>query len=794
MKGVRVARTLIGIIMLCGMSFFLGYKMQGNNSRGSNEEESKKVKSEQVAIVNQDMGTKVGDETINYGTKLLASDLPENFEITGLEVARNGLKSGNYAAYVILPTSFSECVVSLNDTPHKAEIQFSINENLDGEMKDKVALNTMAFINGLNYDLSYMYISTILKEFHTAQDAALTVMEHDADDRDVILQIKPQDLIEMVPIPELERLENNQKYLDIQKYIAKNQELVQTVDQQYTQYISLSREDYKKLSESGKELLGEWGVMETTLENTDLTHNEEGTSLYEEGLSETSKLLKNYNLDLDKKETEIGNITEAGILNITTILQKLDQMLIDYKTLFQTGTSEEVVSGLKDLYPQISVTSGEGDTLSVNSSQIVIPYGNVTIDQMPEGDWKNQTAARIAILEKYVATMEPYRITQSQPSEPQPEPSEEGDGMENGGGGEEGEPEPAPVPDPVPEWEISPEVLQAAGYSSWDDMYQVIQCNGWSIGVQSVQIDKRIKLEELRTAIQQAIDGILDKETYDQTVDDFINGLPLFETKLMEPGGEETSVQELIEKELIKLGSNSGDELLEPIKVKDVQTTVTEKVVQPLVDKTEKVKSELIDQYGYEKTQMQSYEQLLNEFDPLKYIEQDEIQKTVGQMEGNGDTLQDEIDAYGDHGIEYADKIYTTADENIRLLGEQIEEAQKTSEDAVKNGLQKAQNVKESNSAVNQALMLELTKKLPFTRLGSLEFAKTYEFMANPLELNQKSEDTTKPEVALSEKAETDNSINLKPILLGVMILLTFLAAAEFLRKYLNRRRSWSVN
>ena len=783
MKGVRVAGCILGVLLISGLSFLLGCKMQQNRSPGLNGTDSKKVKTEAVAIVNQDAGIKAGDGSINYGTKLLA-DLPDGFEITGLEIARNGLKSGNYAAYVILPTSFSECVVSLNDTPRKAEIQFAINEDLDEEIKDKVALNTMAFINGLNHDLSYMYISTVLKEFHTAQDAALVVMEHDISDRDVILEIKPQDLLELVPVPELERLENNQEYLDIQKYITMNQELVDTVDQQYTQYISLSREDYEKLNEEGIGLVGEWSTMETTLRDIDLTHDEQGDSLYEAGLLEASELLKDYNQDLERKEAEIGDITEIGIQNITAAVGKLDQMLADYKTLFQAGISEGTIAGLKAFYPQLNVVSGQGDTLMVNAYPVTIPYGDTTINQMPESDWKTQYAARAAILEQYVMTMEPYRIAQSQVTSPQPEPTAEGEDTGDDSSGE--------TPNPVPEWVVAPKLLADAGYASWDEMYQEIQNHDLTSGIQTLQIDKHVLLEEFRQSMQQAIDSILDKTSYELAIDRFVSGLPLFETKVMDTSGEEKTIQKVIEEELKKLEANTGDELLAPVKVEDVQTTVTEKVVQPLVDKTETVKDGLLSQYGNEETQMQAYGQLLGEFDPLKYIEQDEIQKTVRQMEGNGDTLQDEIDAYGEHGVDYADKLYTAADENISMLGRHLEDAQKTSEDAVKDGLLKAQETKESNSTVNQALMLDLTKKLPFTRLGSLEFAKSYEFMANPLEVEQKSGDQREPTVAPPEK-RTGKAVNLAPILPGILILLVAAVLAECVRRFLRRRREWGV-
>lgn len=783
-KLYKVAGAILLLVFCCFFGFWAGRNSLQENTTQS--EKTMKVDTESIALVNQDVGVKVNDETVNYATKLL-SDIPDNFSVTGLEIARNGLKSGNYAAYIILPTSFSESVISLNNVPRKSEIQFAINDNLDDEVQEKVTLDTLAFINGLNHDLSYMYISTVLKEFHSAQDAALTVMDHDANDRDVILEIKPQDLLELVPVPELARLENNREYLDIQEYIARNQELVRTVDQQYSQYISLSREDYEKLSESGKGLIGEWEVMETTLENVDLVHNEQGENLFEPGMIETTELLKKHNLDLGVRADEIGDITKEGIKNISAIIEKLNQMLADYEQTFKSGISDEKVAQLKGLYPQILI-SNENGSLLMNGIQIPITYTDTEINQTCEEKWKTQYAAKVLILENYFKDMENYRSTlppmpEPTPPETQPEPVAEGEGTEEGGG------EVVP-PNPLPEWNVSQELLLAAGYGTLQDAYCEISENAISGALQQLQIDKSVDAETLKNTMQTAANNILvpGKNGYDSAIDNFVRGLPIFETKVMDENGEEGSIQKSIEEELKKLEANTREDLLEPVKVEEVETTVTDKVVQPLLDKTELVKSNLLSQYDSEKTQLQSYDLLLNDFDPLKYIEQDEIQKTVGQMDENGASLQEEIQKFGDHGVEYADKVYATANENLDLLGQHIQEAQKTSEDAVKDGLQQAKSVKESNSAANQSLMLELTKKLPFTRLGSLEFEKAYEFMANPLELNQKFEEKPKQEAGDVEPGKPDKIIDVTPILIGILVLSICIAAIEFVRRYASRK------
>ena len=66
----------------------------------------------------------------------------------------------------------------------------------------------LQFIDGLNDDLSYIYLENILSEYHSAQDTADTVMGNDLKDKEAIDQIKAGDLITAVQIPMLESVQS----------------------------------------------------------------------------------------------------------------------------------------------------------------------------------------------------------------------------------------------------------------------------------------------------------------------------------------------------------------------------------------------------------------------------------------------------------------------------------------------------------------------------------------------------------------------------------------------------------
>lgn len=156
-----------------------------------------KLITDRVAIVNLDEGVMVQDEKINYADKLII-DLDENFSFTGLEDARQGYATGIYAGYLIVPATFSESIVSLNNTPVRSEISYAINSNLREDVKEEVIYNVLALMDEINDGISYMYLHSVLDDVHTAQDAADTVMNNDIEERDAIDAVQANDLVALV--------------------------------------------------------------------------------------------------------------------------------------------------------------------------------------------------------------------------------------------------------------------------------------------------------------------------------------------------------------------------------------------------------------------------------------------------------------------------------------------------------------------------------------------------------------------------------------------------------------------
>ena len=288
---------------------------------------------DKVAIVNLDNGVMVGDENVNYAGKLL-TDLEDNFLFTGLEDARAGYESGMYAGYLIIPATFSEGVVSLNDTPVRAEITYAINENLTAEAKEQAIYDVMEFMTNLNDKISYMYMHSMMDEFHDAQDETDTVMENDLAEKKAINAIEAEDLIALAPITEITEIDNTIEPVDVSEYISKNVELTGNVGTKYKEFIAKSETEHLALNEAAAALLAEMGNMDPLITGIDFMTDEEGNSIYQDGKDELSTFFFNHNTTLETKELEIKN-------NILTLYGDIQIFYKEYERLkneYQTTT------------------------------------------------------------------------------------------------------------------------------------------------------------------------------------------------------------------------------------------------------------------------------------------------------------------------------------------------------------------------------------------------------------------------------------------------------------------------
>ena len=204
------------------------------------------VASEKIAIVNLDSGIEKNGKTIYYANKIIHYP-NSSYETTSLEEAKSGVSKGRYAAYIIIPSSFSESVCSINSTPKQAVFDYKINSYLNAKEREKMIYEIVNFENEINSNISYIYVDAILKEVHNLQDSAGNIMKHDKEDLKVIQSVSVDSLIHPVTFSEMKMKKDPIKEVDLSSAEKKMQKSVLAVEKNYNSALANGKDSYKKL-------------------------------------------------------------------------------------------------------------------------------------------------------------------------------------------------------------------------------------------------------------------------------------------------------------------------------------------------------------------------------------------------------------------------------------------------------------------------------------------------------------------------------------------------------------------
>ena len=630
----------IPVIFLLGMGAGMVLSHKGisdtKNSVLAHTTTVQELRTDKIAVVNLDTGIAVGDENINYAGRLLVN-LPDNFLLTGLEDARQGLNHGLYAGYLVVPATFSQNIVSLNETPVRAEISYMINDDLTAEYKEKAIYSVLEFVSNLNDNVSYMYLNSLMDEFHDAQDESETIMKNDQGERETIDAIQAKDLISLIPVTEVTEVEYDIQPVDITEYMTKNAELTGQVGTKYMEYLQASEVDHQKLIVQSTALMEEMQNMDGIIMGVNLALDAEGNSVYQTGEEKLSTLFEEHNQKLMEKEQNL----DEGVLQIYTDVQNY---LSEYERSINAYQEENQEKYLDTL------TALENLFHEYQSSYVLVPTEQYV--QMKDA----LVAATFSV--------------------------ENGDQTET--------PEP-----PVESGTVELSELQKQMQDILVDHYYIYS---------DFQVDENGNIRQ----------------------DEQGNNLKL--TDLLAEYKKDLNNEE-IKKEI--LDTRVGE--IEKMDIAEVRNIVDSDILQPIQNNTDTFIQNVSTQYAKEKEQLREFGEAVVNYNPVKYINHEEIQGLTGEMYENGTELYKAIIETDIQQEEYVRDVYEATRTDLDTMQDNIVQAKEDSDQAVEKGLEELKQIKHSNSVENQEILLDFSKKLPYTRLGSLEYRQAYEFMANPV-------------------------------------------------------------
>ena len=773
-----------------------------------------------VAIVNLDVGIQQDNDWINYGAKLLHA-VDGDIQSTSLEKARSGIKTGEYSAYLIIPSTFSKNVTTMNYRPHTTEFQYAIGMDLKGETRDAAIYKIQSIYQTFRDSLSQIYVSSILQDYHTAQDNAVTIMERDKADLAALLEISLEDLVELVELPEMETTEQSVEPLDIDKYSEDNNQALAELSESYQNALDRGNEELDAIKDEMSELVTEGNnltnrisEMSESLQNQEDIEWDEADEIQKE--NEEYARIKNNLVGSEKAQeptepeepepeepTVSGNDTgedngddqdptdtdEDDDYNSNDyyydiygkgMLLVWNEQLVDYKDKVGTVLDkykkhesahiEEIKyyrykeNKLWNQYYERNSKENIKNVIDEEDRQIEADNYNMLFYTSKEVSAVNSKTAAIVTaditqwIQEYSDWIKSYnRETDQFNQHTLPEGGENvGTGLENT------DLEPDDIKQRIDAW---PESVQAVlqneyywkyvyirvykelGFLQYEDKEENLleELNSKSVLFLNIVIsednefskiiyptldtlyskieDSAIELQipvHVATEKDGAIDEIvpIDEEVDFESVS--VNEIPLADV-------EEVSRQ--IDG-LIQVAKDGNNSRFKEIQENIVTFRSLKDTLIKQVDDTE-ASNEIF------QTSQQKINKDLSDYDLQSFVNNDKIDSLYTDIGKNSDSMLAEIGKYTQNNEEYIERLFELSDKNMEIIQESIEKGQEKSEEKLQEGLRDAKDLRAKNSEENVLMLEDLTKKLPYTRVGELENKEVYEFISNPIYLTE---------------------------------------------------------
>ena len=173
--------------------------------------------------------------------------------------------------------------------------------------------------------------------------------------------------------------------------------------------------------------------------------------------------------------------------------------------------------------------------------------------------------------------------------------------------------------------------------------------------------------------------------------------------------------------------------------VQGIRDIYSDEIVAPVDEETAAEAERVESAVSSASEAIETYVSELEEYDFMEYLEEEKIQEQLDSLYKTIDEMEEEIIETDDAYIAYIEEIVTTADSNTEMLQENLDVAYEQTVTNIENTMDGFKQNRADLNAENVFLLNDITEKLPYTRLGNLEYIQVYDFIASPLESNDES-------------------------------------------------------
>ena len=654
--------------------------------------------SDQIAVVNLDVGVELpSGRHVYHGVNAIRFPF-DNFQTTSLSEARAGLEDNRFGAYVIVPANFSENVESLNAIPTRIRIEYRMSSLLSGEEQKEVLYAVLRFGDMLNSSLSYMYLSSVLTEFHHVQDYSLQLMEHDQLTAESIAAIDPGDLVEMVRLPDLIRTEYNVPPLDITENIELIGQVLMDLSDAYQGKIELNDEQLAMLTNQGLMVSQELIRLISEVNAINILYDEDGNLILSDGQIALVNMLTQFNNNLLNVQVPGLRSTLATVLNHSDYFRDVLELSVN----LHHDNLDFRIGQFPDPMPSLIIEENSNDGYNIVSSDDVILLEFHLITTPAYIDPGYQAALSIVM----DALLSDTNRT---------------------------------VGDALADVDAS-EILLLS-----DLTLNELLASTSNIPVEPHEAEIG-KFGDIESVNNYMLDPFRYFEEYVLTIDNFRYRPYYFDyvdgEQKVDENGIGLTLEDLLDRFNdfidVRIYNLSGD--IQGIYIPDVEEIVDTQVVFPLVNSAVQAQTTMTDRQQDEISLINTHLGHIGGFSPVS--DAGVVGAAMSQVTANVSEMMNSVFESNMAHVELTMEVYSNTDEFVREVREVVLEATEASHLLVEEGVLEAQELSYSLSNINQEVLEEFTRRLPYTRLGTVEFSTAYQFMVRPMEMHRMDDGT----------------------------------------------------
>lgn len=685
-KLIRVAFLFVLSISVFSIGVFCGTKLNKDNQERVIEEINK---SSDIALINLDEGVEIEGKKLYYAQKLLSTQ-GENLKFTSLNDAKIGLENGTYAAYILIPSTFSASIESINEKPVKVELEYELSDKLALESKAGIVKDIEDFKLKLSNDISYMYVSAVMDEFHNAQDNSKLVLDNDKKELESMSLIKVRDVISHIDFPEIEFVEFARNRLEIEPIVSSNLELIDAMKNSLLEKIQLGKDDYESVSKD-KGLLDEGSKdFLNILGGLDIESDDNGEPVYQSGIDKLATQVNNYNAQLiDNRAWIVSELASNSNATRSSSQEYVDNSLSNIKNSWQNN----IDTALREANQNIErlVTQALENLLAIQE-RIYDELDLYVRDEFQAAhEYYKQEAKRE--VESYKENLINELIEEGYIDDDETDP-----------------------------------IYAIIASSSNADIRIATYSNAESFSLRNAQVD----FIDRNNFNSPMLNASADFQDTDLERRDSLFDIPdisylLGEANIVLPENQGSWYAGFIE----------GLERMYTISTVDIEKTVKDDVVGAIKSKTSAKYAELKDVISKLNKSFDDYQNSLYQFDPFARIDVRILEQSAKSINSNVRDIAGKSAEYASEQSEEVAKVREKESERTKALRENMDTANKSTEDLVGKTLDGLKDARQSNTDANKTLLEDFNNKLSYTKVGSIANKEVFEFISAPVQSSE---------------------------------------------------------